>query len=337
MKRAFRSAAVRTTAAFLAAALAMFAAGTLDGQENIGRGRITGSVVDESGQPVAGARIVVQIVDGETKIEGVSDKKGHFAVAGMGTGRWRITASLAGHTDSFIELSISQVRPNPGVTLTLKKAGGPVGFQADPESLAAIDRANALATEGKFDEAVTLFEEFLRKYPDIYQVRTNLAGALLNKGDLDGSEAAFKAVLEKTGGAGGALVRDKSSAARALTGLGEIALKRGDLDTAGRLFGDALALSPEDEAAAYNVGEILFSNQKTDEAIRYFEMAAAIKKDWSKPYHKLGYVYLNKGDYAKSLENFKTFIALDPASPEVPAVKNVMEAIAKMKKEGRPS
>jgi len=336
MERPFRSAAVRTTAAFIAAALAMFAAGPLDGQENIGRGRITGSVVDESGQPVAGARIVVQIVDGETKIEGASDKKGHFAVAGMGTGRWRITATLAGYIDSFIEMSISQIRPNPGITLTLKRAGGPVGFQADPESLAAIDRANALATEARFDEAVTVFDEFLRKYPDIYQVRANLAGTLLKKGDLDGSEAAFKAVLEKTGGAGGTLVRDKSSAARALTGLGEIALKRGDFETAGRLFGDALALSPEDEAAAYNVGEILFSNQKTDEAIRYFELAAAIKKDWPKPYHKLGFVYLNKGDYAKSLENFKTFIALDPASPEVPAVKSVMEAIEKMKKEGRP-
>ena len=94
---------------------------------------------------------------------------------------------------------------------------------------------------------------------------------------------------------------------------------------------------PDDEAAAYNVGEILFSNQKTDEAIRYFELAAKIRKDWPKPYHKLGFVYLNKGDYAKSLENFKAFIALDPGNPEVPNVKNVMEAIEKMKKDGRPS
>lgn len=334
MNRRFRSAAVLAAAASIAFAVATEAAPLLGGQENIGRGRITGLVVDESGQPVAAAKIVVQNLQGSTKIEGISDKKGRFAVAGMGTGRWRITATLQGYADSFIEMPISQVRPNPAVTLTLKRTGGPEGFQADPESLAAIDRANALEAEGKLDEAIAVFEEFLGKYPDVYQVRANLGGARLKKGDLDGADADFKAVLAKTGT--GDLAKDKTSAARVLTGLGEVALKREDLEAAVRSFSEALALSPEDEAAAYNVGEILFSNQKTDEAIRYFELAVKIKKDWPKPYHKLGFVYLNKGDYAKSLENFKAFIALDPGNPEVPNVKNVMEAIEKMKKEGRP-
>lgn len=328
-------------AALLAAALTVLVlapAGLFaGGQDNIGRGRITGTVADESGQPLAGAKILVQIVGGTTTIEGVSDKKGRFAVAGMGTGQWRITAALAGYAEAFIEMPISQVRPNPAVSLTLKRMGGPAGFQADPESLAAIDRANALEAEGRLDEAIAVFEEFLRKYPDVYQVRANLGGARLKKGDLDGAESAFKRILERAGGAADPLVQDKASAARALTGLGEVALKRQDLEAAGRLFSEALALSPDDEAAAYNVGEILFSNQKTDEAIRYFELAAKIKKDWPKPYHKLGFVYLNKGDYAKSLENFKAFIALDPGNPEVPNVRNIMEAIEKMKKDGRPS
>ena len=31
----------------------------------------------------------------------------------------------------------------------------------------------------------------------------------------------------------------------------------------------------------------------------------------------LGYVYLNKGDFANSLENFNAFIRLDPENPEV--------------------
>jgi hypothetical protein len=43
-------------------------------------------------------------------------------------------------------------------------------------------------------------------------------------------------------------------------------------------------------------------------------------------------VYLNKGDFAKSLENFNTFIQLDPENPEVAQVKSIMETIEKMKK-----
>jgi len=335
MTRDSRSVAVLAAAVGIAFAVATAAAPPLGGQENIGRGRITGLVVDESGQPIVAAKIVVQNLQGSTKIEGISDKKGRFAVAGMGTGRWRVTATLQGYADSSIDMPISQVRPNPAVTLTLKRTGGAAGFQADPESLAAIDRANALEAEGKLDEAIAVFGGFLGKYPDVYQVRANLGGARLKKGDLDGAEADFRAVLEKTGTGG--LAKDKVSAARALTGLGEVALKREDLETAVRSFSDALALSPEDEAAAYNVGEILFSNQKTDEAIPYFELAIKIKKDWPKPYHKLGFVYLNKGDYAKSLEYFKAFITLDPGNPEVPNVKNVMDAIEKLKKDGPPS
>lgn len=336
MKRRSSITAVLATAAFLAAAFPAAAGPAPGGQENIGRGRITGVVVDEAVQPLAGAKIVAQIVDGKTALEGVSDKKGRFAIAGLGTGRWRVTANLSGYADAFTEMPVSQVRPNPAITLTLKKTGGPAGFQADAESLAMIDRGNALEAEGRLDEAIALFEEFLGKYPDVYQVRANLGGARLKKGDLDGAEAEFKAVLDKSGGAEGGLVQDKVSAARAQTGLGEVALKRDDLESAGRFFSEALELAPEDEAAAYNVGEILFSNQKTDEAIRFFELAVKINKDWPKPYYKLGFAHLNKGDYAKSLECFKTFVALDPENPEVANVKNVMAAVEKMKKAGRP-
>ena len=335
MRSYSRRAAVLTAAVVLIVACALAAAPPLAAQENIGRGRITGQVADETGQPLAGAKIVVQIVNGTTQLEGTSDKKGRFAVAGLGTGRWRITAALKGYVDSFVEMSISQVRPNPGVTLTLKNAGGR-GFQADPESLAALDRANALEKEGRLDEALAEIEGFLRKYPDVFQVRTSLGAIRLEKGDLAGAEAEFRAVLDAAGGTAGQLPKDKASAARALTGLGEVALKKDDLETAVRSFSDALALSPDDEAAAYNVGEILFSNQRLDEAIGYFEMAIRINKDWPRPYHKLGFVHLNKGEYDQALEFFRKFLELDPASPEAPAVKGVMEAIDKMKKSGEP-
>jgi tetratricopeptide (TPR) repeat protein len=128
------------------------------------------------------------------------------------------------------------------------------------------------------------------------------------------------------------LKKDSEVSLRASTGLGELYLRRGDFEAAQKYFAQALDISPQDEAAAYNVGELLFSNQKIDEAIRYLELAIQIKKDWSKPYLKLGYVYLNKGEFNKSLENFRTFVQLDPENPEVAQVKNMIETIEKMKK-----
>jgi Tfp pilus assembly protein PilF len=301
-------------------------------QANLGRGRINGQVVDENGEAVVGAKIVAGFVSGSTTLDGISDKKGHFAIAGLGTGRWRVAASKEGYVESFVEMDVSQLRPNPPVTLTLKKTGGLESLPAGKSGIELIDRGNALIQEEKYDEAIAVFGEFQAGNPDLYQVRLNIATAYLKKGDTAAAEEEFKAVLDKILEVHGDLMQDKATAVRAYAGLGELFLKKGDLETGQEYFREALKISPEDEAAAYNVGEIFFSNQQIDEAIEYLELAAKIKKDWPKPYHKLGFVYLNKGEFDKALENFKKFIELDPENPEVPNVRNMMAAIEKMKK-----
>jgi len=85
-------------------------------------------------------------------------------------------------------------------------------------------------------------------------------------------------------------------------------------------------------AAAYNVGEIFFSNQKIDDAIAYLELALKIKNDWAKAYHRLGLVYLNKGDLPKALENLKKFLEIDPQNPEAASVRVAIAAIEQIKK-----
>jgi tetratricopeptide (TPR) repeat protein len=177
-----------------------------------------------------------------------------------------------------------------------------------------------------------MFEEYAVKNPDVYQVHLNIGTCYLKKEDLDRAESEFKLVLDKVMEKHGDLKKDAEASLRASTGLGEVSLRRGDFETAQKYLAQAVEISPQDEAAAYNVGELLFSSQKVDEAIRYLELATQINKDWPKPYQKLGYVYLNKGDFAKALENFNTFLALDPENPEADQVKTIIETIEKMKK-----
>jgi len=305
---------------------------TAAGQQDMGKGRISGTVVDENGAPVEEALIVAQSMRSETKLESRSDAKGKFAIAGLGSGNWRVIASKDGYGTASMEMNIRQLGTNPPIAFTLKKVSDVAAVASNKEALAMLDQGNALLTQENYDQALQVFTEFQGKYPEIYQVHLNIGTCYLRKGDLDKAEAEFKLVLDKTLETHGDLKKDAEVSLRASTGLGDVALRRGDLDAAQNHFAQALEISPQDEAAAYNVGEMLFSNQKIDEAIRYLELAVQIKKDWPKPYLKLGYVYLNKGDFAKSLENFNTFIQLDPNNPEVPQVKNMIDTIEKMKK-----
>ncbi len=301
-------------------------------QEGLGKGRISGQVVDEAGNPVEGALIMVESLQTQTKLQGKSDRKGHFAVAGMGTGMWRITASKEGYASSSVDMNVRQLTTNPPITFTLKKIVGLAALKTDQESFAILDKGNALLKEEKYDEAVEVFLDFLNKYPEIYQIHLNIGTCYLKKNELDKAEAEFRLVLEKAMQVHGDYKKDPESTFRAFSGLGEVYLKKGDFEAAQKQFSQALEISPRDEVAAYNVGEIFFSNQQVDDAIKYFELAIQIKKDWSKPYLRLGYVYLNKGDFARSLEYFNTFIKMDPENPEVPQVKNVIAAIEKIKK-----
>lgn len=301
-------------------------------QEQIGKGRINGNVVDENGHPLEGVLIAVESLKYKTKLQDYSNKKGNFAVAGMGTGNWRITASKKGYTGSYIDMNIRQLRRNSPITFTLKKITGPEILAADEDSLRLYDKGDILIKEEKYDEALIIFEEFLAKYPEIYQVHLNIGTCYLKKGELDKAEAEFKLVLDKTLEKSGDYKKDLQVSLRALAGIGEVYIQKEDFLAAQKYFSQALEISPEDETAAYNVGEVFFSHQKIDEAIKYFELAIQIKNDWSKPYMKLGYVYLNKGNFNDSLEYFNKFIEMDPENPEVPKVKNIIATIEKIKK-----
>ena len=301
-------------------------------QENLGRGRISGSVLDEKGNPLEGAKVAVVSLTSKSRSDVVTDAKGRFAAGGMGSGAWKIIVEKVGYASESIEITVSQLKQNPPSIINLKKLAGVEALRSDKESSALFDKGNQLYVQGSFDEAIKVFEEFMAKYPEIYQVHLNLGSNYLKKGDLDKAQSEFQLVLEKTMQPPGTSQKDPGASFRAYAGMGEIALKRNDFEAAQKNFRQALEISPLDETAAYNVGEIFFSSQKIDEAIKYFEMAIQIKKEWSKPYNRLGVVYLNKGDFPKALEYLNKFVGMDPANPEVPNVKAMIAAIDKIKK-----
>jgi len=301
-------------------------AGILPGQENLGRGRVTGTVVDEAGIPVSDAQVLAESLQSATKLTGMTDKKGRFAIAGFGTGPWRITASKAEYTSASIEREVRQLRANPPVNLTLKKASGLSTPMSDDASQKDFDQANQLLASGKFAEAAVLFENLLSKHPEIYSVHLNAGLCYLKLEDLEKAKAQFQTVLDRISRTDGS-TENEIVAGKAFVGLGEVAARSEDLPSAKDYFDRALKLAPEDEITSYNVAEILFSTQKIEEAIGYYEMALRIKKDWSKPVFKLGLAHLNRGDYDKALEYLARFIEMDPDNPNVPQARDMIVAI----------
>ncbi len=304
----------------------------LNAQENLGKGRITGKVVDAEKRPLEGVLIVAQSLTAlNTKLDAKTDRKGYFAIAGLGTGMWRISASKSGFMDAYQDIDVHQLRPNPPVVLVLKDSAASSEAISENVTSDSLNKGNQLLAEEKYEEARIIFEKFLSQSPESYQIRLQIGMCWLKQGDLDKAEAELKLVLDKVLQTSGSYEKAAALSMQALAGLGEAAIKRNDIVAGQKFFRQALEVSPTNEVLAYNMAEILFSNQKTDEAIQYYLLAIQIKKEWPKPYYKLGMAYLNKGDFAKALEYLRQFIALDSQSPAAAEARNIIVAVEKMK------
>jgi len=300
-------------------------------QAGRGNARISGVVKDEQRNSIKSAKIVIEFLEDAQVMRQITvNKKGEWAIMGLGTGTWRVTASAEGYISVYKDVYIHQLEINPKITLILKKTTrSDQAMIEDESSLGFLEKTNQLFTEKKYDEAIALLKQFLEINPNVYQAFISIGDCYREKGELEQALEEYNKALEQA-------KKDESMGmemtAKALARIGECYMRKEDFETAQDYFKLSIESYPENEILAYNVGEIYFSNRRIDEAIYYFELSTQIKSDWGLPYLKLGYAYLNKGDYEKAKLNLNKFLELDPESPEAPAVENMIDYLEKIKK-----
>lgn len=300
-------------------------------QAGRGKARLSGVVVDEAGKPIASAKVVIEFLQGQSaQRELTSDKNGEWVVLGLGSGNCKITVTAAGFAPTSTDIFVSQIEMNPKVTLTLRKmeqTTAPV--LKDEATLDLIESANKLFAERNFDEAISLLEQFLAQNPTVYQAHILIGDCYREKGDYGKAVEVYNISIET---AKKDEIMGKEMAAKALAGIGDCYLRKQDFETAQKFFRQSIDTYPDNEALAYNVGEIYFANQKLDEAIQYFTLASQIKPTWGTPYYKLGLVYLNKADYEMAKTSLNKFLQLEPNTELAQTVKNILEQLEKIKK-----
>jgi len=309
---------------------------TLSAQQGRGKGRLRGNVLDEVGNPIEGAKIAAQHLRYKTTFTSESDEKGNWAVAGLGTGYFRITASKEGYGTVYHEMRVSQFsKQNPPLAFTLKKvqvAEMNVPAIEDEGSVVLFEEGIDLYNQKKYAESVAKFEEFMGKNPTVYLININIGNCYREMGEYDKAIEAFNKILEKVK-EDQESIEGNEDAARALAGIGETYFKQGDLEKAGEYLTQAVDNFPEDETLAFNVGEIYFKQGETDKAIEYFLLAIKIKESWAPPHRQLGYAYLNKGKYRLAVDSLKKFVELAPDDPQAENIKNLIPKLEELIKD----
>lgn len=299
-------------------------------QEGRGMGRIFGTVVDESGNPVEGAKILIEAQNFNFDSIATTDKKGNWAFTGLGTGVFVVTASKEGFTPTVQNISVSQFK-NPPQKIVLRKIEETIEPGAIKDNIKSLlIQGNSLYDQEKYAGALAVFQELVEKYPEFYWIKLNIGNCYREMKEYDKALAEYNSVLEKIKEKDPELKNDPN-VAKVFAGIGELYLVQNDLVRAQEYLKKAVDLSPNDHALAYNVAEIFFQAAQVDQAIEYYTLASKIKPDWPLAYLKLGYALVNKNNFQEAIKNFQKFLELAPQNPQVESIKSLIEQLKKQK------
>jgi tetratricopeptide (TPR) repeat protein/serine/threonine protein kinase len=176
-----------------------------------------------------------------------------------------------------------------------------------PQSPGAhVNLGAALYDKGDLDGTVAAFREAIRLKNDYPDAHSNLSAALHDKGDMDGAIAACHEAL-----------RIKDDHARAHTNLGAALRAKGDLDGAISEFRKAIALDPKLVTAHNNLGAALFAKGDPDGAIAEYRRAIGLNKGYALPHHNLGNALRARGDLDGAIAAYRQATELGPKDAHV--------------------
>jgi len=239
---------------------------------------------------------------------------------------------------------------DPGTLARLRSLGYVAGSTGDSQSTEGgadpkdrikdfreYGRALDLAGEGRIDESDLIFKRLLARYPDLVDVRMNMAWNELQAERYEQAARDYQQVVKSNTADvkahynfGVSLFRlgklDEATrefqAALAISpffvpaddALGSIAVQKKDYNQARSLFGQVLAVNPYDYEAHYNLGTLSALQGQWDAGERHLRAAMSADPADPEPHDALGDLYLKKGELDKAYTEFMESIRLSPKS-----------------------
>ncbi len=294
------------------------------------QGIVKGSVTDDKGQPVAGAKITIEM-DGGTgrRYEVKSDNKGQYLQIGLATGQYKVTAEK----DSLASAPAT-VRVRAATTQNANLVLGVASAAATKETAAknaeltkAFDEGNALSAAGKHSEAIEKFTAGTALNPNCFDCYNNIGFSHAQLKEWDKAEAAYKKSIEI-----------KSDDASAYNGLATVYNAQRKFDLAAEVSAKATQLASSLSApggaagsadAQYNQGVILWNGGKVADAKKAFEAALQANPNHAEAHYQLGMAFVNEGNMAGAATEFETYLKLTPEGPNAATAKSLVAQLKK--------
>jgi Tfp pilus assembly protein PilF len=281
---------------------------------------VRGKVIDAKKEPIQGAAIVVESLDGSgRKLTTKTDRKGEFVQLLTNSGMYRITASdpkngTASNDTRVILGKVSEMTIVLAPTTAANNEAKAAELKKIFEEGVAASRAN------QHDAAIEKFTAALAMSPACFDCQFNIGVALMAKKDEKAAEDAWKKALEM-----------KADYPEALNALSTLYNNQKRFEEASAMSAKAAAAGggAGNADAVFNQGIILWNQGKIAEAKVKFEETLKTDANHPEANYQLGMALLNEGKLAEAVVSFETYVKLAPTGPNAATAKSM---IAQLKK-----
>jgi tetratricopeptide (TPR) repeat protein len=293
-------------------------------------GSIKGRVVMPDGSPVAQPiRVTLSVLRGDQSTI-YTDSQGMFEIGDLTPGNYTLRAEE--DMDRKLEARPEQVRVfsrSPTViTLYLKEkdegaksapassvvSAAELEQKVPPDAAKEYERGTKAGRDGKTDEAVAHLRKAISIDPDYLRARNDLATFLLAGGQLDQAAEELRRAVQ---------IDPKAFNPR--LNLGIVLVQQRDFADAADSLEKALSLDASSPAAHLYAGLAHLGLDDSDRAEQ--ELSTAYQLGGAKyalaQYH-LGQLYMNKGERARALKAFETYLHDDPDAPNAEQVRRLI-------------
>ncbi|MEW6455247.1 MAG: tetratricopeptide repeat protein [Acidobacteriota bacterium] len=284
-------------------------------QDYKGKARVTGIVSDEEGKPLEGVKVKLYSVIAGGGFEVMTDASGKWVGAWMRGGMWNIDFEKNGYMPKKISVEIYETQKNPPIEVRLKKMEGKV---ITDELKAELARGNQLFDEKKYQEAMLIYEDILKKFPDIYIINKNIGNCYFLLENYEKAEEYYLKVLEK-----------EPNNYEIMLLIGNCYANRGENEKALEWYGKIVFEKINDPTVLYNIGTNYYNNSKFEDALKYYKRAVEIKADFLDALYQLGLTHLTMGSYRDAIGVFENYLKYDPDSERASQVKGFIEFLKK--------
>lgn len=285
-----------------------------------GRGKMNGTVTEVgTDKPLEGVTIKLFFPKANAYHTPApkTDAEGKWRITYIRGGLWNLDFIKDGYETKKISYFVDTRAgiAKKSIDVQLRKLEGPAAAKS---ILDEINKAAALITEKKFDQALIELQTIEKKFqgePGVEIVYLHMGNCYSHKGDYQKAIEFYLKTLEKF-----------PNNTELILSIGNAYGNLNEFEKAMEWFNKLKVDDIGNTDTLYNIGVIAYNKGDFDRALLFFKKATEIDPEFAEGLYQLGMTYTALDNPKEAVEILKKFMEMDPKSPNYETAKAVVEA-----------